>query len=68
VAPSLTESHQFDPSLFDSFSETMHLIHLNGILVLPDELIANTLKYTDYKTVVACRRVGPCLFPCLWLP
>jgi hypothetical protein len=55
-------------SLFDSFSETMPLNHPNGIFVLPDELIANTLKYTDYKTVVACRRVGPCPFPCQRLP
>jgi F-box domain len=35
-------------------------MHLNSILILPDELISNILKCTDYKTVIACRRVGIC--------
>ncbi|KAI9507854.1 hypothetical protein F5148DRAFT_1284735 [Russula earlei] len=29
---------------------------MSGILILPDELIVNVLKYADYKTVIACRR------------
>ena len=37
-------------------------MHLDSILILPAELIVDTLKYTDYKTVIACRRVGLCLF------
>src|SRR5712671_2812124 len=33
---------------------------LDSILILPDELISNILKCTDYKTVIACRKVGIC--------
>lgn len=33
-------------------------MHLNSILILPAELIVNILKYTDHKTVIACRSVG----------
>jgi hypothetical protein len=29
------------------------------ILPLPDELISYILEQTDYKAVIACRRVGP---------
>ena len=46
----------FNTQLFDST-----VMHLNSILILPAELIVNILKYTDYKTVIACRRVGLCL-------
>ena len=33
------------------------------LLPLPDELISYILEHTDYKAVIACRRVGPRLLP-----
>jgi hypothetical protein len=39
-------------------------MHVNNTLILPDEIITNILKYADYKTVIACRRVGATSFSC----
>jgi hypothetical protein len=39
-------------------------MHVNNTLILPDEIITNILKYTDYKTVIACRRVSATSFSC----
>ena len=47
--------------LFRKLGPSIMSSNLNNhrLLPLPDELISYILEHTDYKAVIACRRVGP---------